>query len=84
MKTPYYSPFLRKNPYHRLENSDENRFLFPFSVTDCLFTKTSAMENFYDRDEIEFGIDHFFELSNHFDLVGGGDIASKNRFLVMF
>lgn len=42
------------------------------------------MENFYNRDEIEFGIDYFFELGSHFDLIGGGDITSKNRFLMVF
>lgn len=42
------------------------------------------MEHFYDRNKIKFGINHFFELGNHFDLIGGGDIASKNRFLVVF
>ena len=84
MKTPYYSPSLQKNPYHRLEKSDENRFLLSFGITYRLFTKTSAMEHFYNRNKIKFGINHFFELSNHFDLAGWGDIASKNRFLVVF
>lgn len=58
--------------------------MFPVGVAECFFAKTAAVEDFDNRDEIEFRIDHFFELGGHFDLIGGGDIASKNRFLVVF
>lgn len=84
LQTRYYSSLMYNMSIFRLEKSDENRLLFPFSIANRLFAKTSTMENFDNRNKIEFRIDHFFELGNHFDLIRGGNIASKYRFLMMF
>lgn len=48
------------------------------------FGETAGMEYLDNRDEIQFRIDHFFELGDEFDLIGGGDVAPKDTFLVVF
>lgn len=48
------------------------------------FGETARMKHLDNRDEIQFRIDHFFELGYEFDLIGGGDVAAKDAFLVVF
>lgn len=67
-----------------MEKLDENSLALLFWISKIFFAKTSRTEHLDDRHKINLLVDHFFEFTLEFYLVGRGDVASENGLLVMF